>query len=206
MQELRSTDIIDKEIRADAIKKAEKIAKKADEDCKALIESLPAEIEKSRLEKKAFFGAKLEAFEKDQNASIPLEKQRFEVSFVQNKIVDAINNYLAAKSEAERIEIVIKNFDFNIDKKVNVFVYGFDITAVEKILSKKLGKNLLKCQETNFEKIVLEEDCGLAKPEGIILESEDKSYRCRLTMSQVINQILDKNRAELSDALFGGQQ
>lgn len=206
MQELRSTDIIDKEIRADAIKKAEKIAKKADEDCKALIESLPAEIEKSRLEKKAFFDAKLEAFEKDQNASIPLEKQRFEVSFVQNKIVDAINNYLAAKSEAERIEIVIKNFDFNIDKKVNVFVYGFDITAVEKILSKKLGKNLLKCQETNFEKIVLEEDCGLAKPEGIILESEDKSYRCRLTMSQVINQILDKNRAELSDALFGGQQ
>lgn len=206
MQELRSTDIIDKEIRADAIKKAEKIAKKADEDCKALIESLPAEIEKSRLEKKAFFDAKLEAFEKDQNASIPLEKQRFEVSFVQNKIVDAINIYLAAKSEAERIEIVIKNFDFNIDKKVNVFVYGFDITAVEKILSKKLGKNLLKCQETNFEKIVLEEDCGLAKPEGIILESEDKSYRCRLTMSQVINQILDKNRAELSDALFGGQQ
>lgn len=206
MQELRSTDIIDKEIRADAIKKAEKIARKADEDCKALIESLPAEIEKSRLEKKAFFDAKLEAFEKDQNASIPLEKQRFEVSFVQNKIVDAINNYLAAKSEAERIEIVIKNFDFNIDKKVNVFVYGFDITAVEKILSKKLGKNLLKCQETNFEKIVLEEDCGLAKPEGIILESEDKSYRCRLTMSQVINQILDKNRAELSDALFGGQQ
>lgn len=206
MQELRSTDIIDKEIHADAVKKAEKIAKKAEADCKAMEESLPAAIEKSRADKKDFFAAKIAAFEKDQSASIPLEKQRFEVSYIQNKVIEAINNYLASKTEAERVEIVTKNFNFDIDKKVNAYVYGFDKSAAEKVLSKKLGKNLLKCQETNFEKIVLEDDCGLAKPEGIILETEDKTFRCRLTMSQVINQILDKNRAELSDALFGGQQ
>ena len=38
--------------------------------------------------------------------------------------------------------------------------------------------------------------------EGIILEAEDKSVRCRLTLVEVINHILDKNRSELSDCLF----
>ena len=37
MQELRSTDILDKEIQADARKKAERMLAKADLDCEKLI-------------------------------------------------------------------------------------------------------------------------------------------------------------------------
>lgn len=206
MQELRSTDILDKEIHSDAVKKAEKIIKKADSDIEALLNSVESTINKARAEKQDFYNNKLAAFEKDLNASIPLEKQRFEVTFVQEQIIKGINSYFAAKTEAEKIEIVTKSFDFNVDKKLNAYVYGFDKLAVEKFLSKKLGKNLLKCQETKFGKIALEDDCGLEKLEGIILESEDKSYRVRMTMSEIVSHLLDKNRAELSDALFGGQQ
>ena len=102
----------------------------------------------------------------------------------------------------------MNGFDFTTldqDIKITAYVYGFDFEAAKKMLTKKLGKNLAECKETIFRKIALEDDCGLEKPQGIILEAQDKSFRCRLTLGQAISQILDKNRADLSDALFGGQ-
>ena len=45
MQELRSTDILDKEIQADARKKAERMLAKADSDCAKLLASVETDIE-----------------------------------------------------------------------------------------------------------------------------------------------------------------
>lgn len=205
MQELRSTDILDKEIQADARKKAERMLQKADRDCEALIASLDADIEKAAEEKKAFFENKLNAFETDRKAVVPLEKERFKVSFIQDAIINNINKYLEGLSEEKRIELVSSSFDFKTELKVNAFVYGFSLETAKKFLSKKLGDKLLSCSETKFSAAVLEEDLGLAKPEGIILESEDKNFRRRLTLNEVIEKLLDTNRAELSDTLFGGE-
>lgn len=205
MQELRSTEILDNEIQEDARKKAEKILKKADAECQQLLDSVGADVEKAKAEKQAFFDKKIEALAKDQDASLPLEKQRFEVSFIQNAICNNINDYLTSLSEEKRIELVMQQFNEDIlnTKKINAFVYGFDKEKVEKILSKKLGKNLLSCEKTIFGKQVIEDDCGLELKEGIILEAEDLSFRCRLTISEVISKILDKNRIELANTLFG---
>ena len=94
MQELRSTEILDKEIQADARKKAGSILQKADLDCAKLLESLDDDIEKTRAEKELAYSKKLAAFEQDQKAAIPLQKECFEVSFIQNSIVKNINEYL----------------------------------------------------------------------------------------------------------------
>ncbi len=205
MQELRSTDILDKEIQADARKKAERILQKADVDCSNILESVEMDVEKAAENKKEFFRKKLEAFENDKKASIPLEKQRFAVSFIQNSISENINKYLDGLSEEKRIELVTKNFDFKTELKFNAFVYGFSTDAVKKFLSKKLGNQLLSCTQTIFGAKALEDDDGLSNPQGIILESEDKAFRCRLTLSEVVERLMDSNRAELSDALFGGK-
>lgn len=208
MQELRSTDILDKEIQADARKKAENILRKADSDCAKLIASVDDDIEKTKADKEIAYSKKLDAFEKDQKAAIPLQKECFEVSFIQDSIIKNINEYLSSLTEEKRIQIAFKGFDFKTldkDKKIIAYVYGFDLETVKKILTKEVGKNLVECKETIFRKIALEDDCGLEKPQGVILEAQDKSFRCRLTLSQAISQILDKNRADLSDALFGGQ-
>ena len=204
MQELRSTDILDKEIQADARKKAERILQKADAECSNILESVEADVEKAAEIKKDFFRKKLEAFENDKKASVPLEKQRFEVSFIQNAISENINKYLDALSEDKKLELVAGKYDFKTELSLNAYVYGFSCDAAKKFLSKKLGNKLLSCTETNFGAKALEEDAGLTKPQGIILESEDKTFRCRLTLSEVIEKLLDSNRAELSAALFGG--
>ena len=203
MQELRSTDILDKEIQTDARKRAEKILKKADSDSSNILDSVDDNIARAKSDKEVYYQQKLEAFEKDQQASIPLEKERFEVSFVQDQLSDKINKYLESLPEEKRMDLVFKKFNFKISKKVTAYVYGFDLKKSESYLSKKLGSKLLKCEKTDFGRIMVEDDCGLKNQEGFILEAEDNSFRCRLTISQVISSILDENRAELYDALFG---
>ena len=205
MQELRSTDILDKEIQADARKKAERMLAKADLDCEKLIASVDSDIEKAKQEKEEFFAHKLEAFEKDRMAVVPLEKERFKVSFIQNAVIQNINKYLEGLSEEERLALVARDFNFKTDLKLNAFVYGFSVSGAKKFLSEKLGSKLASVSETKFGAEALEDEIGLEKPQGIILESEDKNFRCRLTLSEVIEKLLDSHRSELSDTLFGGQ-
>ena len=206
MQELRSTDILDKEIEADAKRKAETILKRADKECEEIIASVQNRINVARQEKEEFYSKKLDAFEKDLTASGPLEKQRFQVSFIQEEVIAAINKYLSALKEEERLSLVTEGFDFSVckDKKINAYVYGFDFDTTQKILKEKLGSALISCSKTDFGKIMIEEELGLENNQGIILEAEDKSMRARLTLVQVLGGILDNYRQELSDALFGG--
>lgn len=204
MQELRSTEILDKEIQSDARKKAEKILAQADFDCKEILSSVDINIEKAKSEKKDFYNKKIPAYKSNKNASIPLEKERFQIAYISQSLKENLNKYFINLPEEKRFELVLKNFDFNLqtDKKMNAYVYGFDLKKTEDFLSKKLGSKFNKCEKTDFGKIIFENDFGLEKPEGIILETEDKSFRARLTLSEIVENLLDKNRAELTQALF----
>ncbi len=206
MQELRSTDILDKEIEADARRRAEAILKRADEECAQIIASVKNRIDVAHQEKEEFYSKKLDAFERDLTASGPLEKQRFKVSFIQEQIMAAINSYLEGLTEEKRLELVTEHFDFSTceGKKINAYVYGFNVETVEKLLKSKLNSSLVSCTKTEFGKTIIEDEIGLEHYEGVILEAEDKSLRCRLTLAQIFGGILDKYRAELSEALFGG--
>ena len=212
MQELRSTEILDKEIEADARRKAEAILKKADEECVQIMESVKTKLDFSRKEKEEFYKARLAAIEKDITASIPLEKQRFKVAFVQERLMQAVNKYLAGLDESKKLELVTKAFDFNSckDKELVAFVYGFDKAQAQAWLEKKLagvnGAKLVSCNKTEFGKEIVEDEIGLENNEGIILESKDKTFRSRMTMTEVVSGLLDNNRAELAEALLGGAE
>ncbi len=205
MEEFRSTEILDKEIQTDARKKAEKILAKADVDCALLLEEVSGRIEKAKKELEDKYALKIAAFEKDQSATLPLEKERFLVSFIQSSIEKAINAYLAKLSDEEKIDLVLKKSvkieDVLKSKKLNALYYGFQESLVKKTVGKKF--NLISVKETEFNKMIIENDLGITDRKGIILESEDKAIRVRMTLSEVISQIQDKYRAELYSALFG---
>lgn len=205
MEEFRSTEILDKEIQADARKKAEKILAKADVDCALLLEEISGRIEKAKKELEDKYALKIAAFEKDLSATLPLEKERFLVSFIQLSIEKAINAYLAKLSDEEKIDLVLKKSvkieDVLKSKKLNALYYGFQESLVKKTVGKKF--DLISVKETEFNKMIIENDLGITDRKGIILESEDKAIRVRMTLSEVISQIQDKYRAELYSALFG---
>lgn len=207
MEELRSTEILDKEIKADARKKAEKILAKADADCKNMLESVETRIENAKKEYLAKNEEKLHSFEKDLTASLPLEKKRFLVSFIQNSINKATNAFLQSLSIEERLELIMrqmKKYENSIkSKKLILSYYGFDEKLVKKAFENKY--DVVSFNKTEFNKMIVESDCGITDKLGIIIEAEDKSVRIRMTLSEIICQLQDQYRTELCKALFDGR-
>lgn len=206
MEELRSTDILDREIQSDAKKKAENILKKADRQCADILNSVGKTIEDARTAKEDFYSKKLDSFRKNQDASLPLEKQRFEVSFIQKAIIENINRYLEEIGEDKRMQLVMNQLEQKkallADRKINAWVYGFDLAKMKKSLTVVLGKNLLSCQATDFGRISVEND-DIEKKEGVIIESDDKGLKVRLTLTELVDTLFENHRQELCDSLFG---
>lgn len=211
MQELRSTEILDKEILEDAQKKVQKILKNSESECRSIMSSVDDKVTKTVEEKEAALISKLESIKTNLNASLPLEKERFQVSFVENLIITKIQDYLKSLSQEKRIQLVLEKIktiktDDYVDsllkeKFFTAYVYGFDIKKVEKALNDILGKRLLACQPTDFGKLILEDEI-LEINEGIILESQDKEVRFRMTLTEVVEELLNNNREELAETLF----
>ena len=211
MQELRSTEILDKEILEDAQKKVQKILKNSESECRSIMSSVDDKVTKTVEEKEAALISKLESIKTNLNASLPLEKERFQVSFVENLIITKIQDYLKSLSQEKRIQLVLEKIktiktDDYVDsllkeKSFTAYVYGFDIKKVEKALNDILGKRLLACQQTDFGKLILEDEI-LEVNEGIILESQDKEVRFRMTLTEVVEELLNNNREELAETLF----
>lgn len=209
MEELRSTEILDKEIEADARKKVEKILARADEESKAILEGVAGRVEEASKQKESYYSEKLSQFEKSIEEALPLEKGRFLVSFYSDSVSAAFNEYLENLGEAKRISLVEKKLEnisqVILEKKINAFVFGFKADSAKKMLEKSLAKNLLKVEEISFEKSGEEAERGNNFHEGIILVSDDGFVKVRLTIDQIVRELKDKYSEELATKLFGGR-
>ena len=208
MEELRSTEILDKEIVADARKKAEKILSRAQEECKNILGSVAARVNEAKNQKESYYSEKLSQYEKSVNEAFPLEKGRFLVSFYSDEVSKAFNEYLENLGEEKRLSLVEKRLSklpaALLNGKVNALVFGFNLAGAKKMLEKNI-KNLSKIEEVSFEKSGEEKTFGNAFHEGIILSSEDGNIKVRATIDQVVREIKDKYSEELATKLFGGR-
>ena len=205
MEEFRSTEILDKEIQDDARRKAEKILKRADADSQKIMDDLDSRIEAVSNEKQAFYAKKAEAFKKDLDASLPLEKERFLVSFIDSSIMQSINKFIDNLSSEKKISLLdnlLKRYESVLSgKKLIVRFHGFQQDELNKLLQKKFDK---LCVDSF---IALTDDAAeeLGAKLGMIIESTDRLVRCRVTIDELINEIVDTHRFEIAGALFGGR-
>lgn len=209
MEELRSTEVLDKEIRSDSIKKAEKILAKADETARQLIDGVQDRIEKARADAEKNSAEEIAVYEKNVNASLPLEKQRYLVSYIYGSIIDAMNKYfesigakkrlLVIQSLCERAKKIIQ------EKKFSAVVVGFNLSEAEAMLKNVFPGNLSSCEAGEFQIVFRENLEGFDLKEGIILKALDGSVACRLTLDEKIKEILDEKREALAQSLFSGR-
>lgn len=207
MEELRSTDILDKEIQDDARKKAEKILRNADTQCDNILAQVESRLEEAKKEKEAYFDCKADQVKKDLDSILPLEKSRFLVSYISSSVAEGINDYLKTLSQEKRFEMaasLLNHFtDLVSEKTFDAQVYGFDINFVKNTLSSKVKIN--NCSSVDFAKSGEEAVDGIEIHEGVILVSDDKAVKIRLTLEEVITELIDKYRNELAVTLFGGR-
>ncbi len=199
MEELRSTDILDKEIQNDARKKAQALLEQGKKKASEVLESVNGRLDAAKAQKEKFYGAKEEKIKKDSDASLPLEKERFLVSFIGNSIDQGIEAYLKSLSSAQRVQLVAKLLDGKEglvkDKRFSAKVCGFDKKEAQEAVEKKLGSKLLSCETVQ----------NVHDPDGIVLESEDRDVKIRLTIEEIIGAAKDKHYQEMCSALFGGR-
>lgn len=220
MEELRSTEILDREIQEDARKKAEKILKDADAQSERILADTSFRVEKIRKEKETFYARKIELAMRDIEAAEPLEKERFLVSFEDGAVSNAIENYMANLSEDKKLALLkgllehYKTilFEKTNDIKVHIKTTGFEPVKLEKLVCDTLGKKaVLSCSElSEIEAREIyahshEIFMGKGKLEGMILTTEDGKIRCRVTLSVIIENLMDKYSSELATTLFCGR-
>lgn len=205
MNELLSTDALDAEIKKDAQKKAARIIAATEQEIQNIEKTVTPRVDAAMAERVKKNEKDIVSFENDLKAAMPLEKERFWVTYMQKATESAMNEYLESLSDSAKLTLALKNLDnckkVLAQKKVNIFVYGFDAAQVKKVIGKQL--DIDKIQKTEFNKIVIEDSCGIKNKCGVIIETVDKKIRCTLTLSQVFSQLEDKYRVELCDTLFG---
>lgn len=207
MEELRSTEILDKEIESDARKKAEKILKNADAECGRILSDVENRVKEAASQKAEFYKSKIEQFRKNVEAAVPLEKERFLVDFYAKSVSAALNDYLRSIGAERRLSLIGKSLEKKLTvvsgKKIHAFVFGIGRDSASALLEKS-GVSLSSVADISFGESGEEPVLGNEIHEGIILESEDKSVRVRLTIDQIVRELLDSRSMELATTLFGG--
>lgn len=209
MEELRSTEILEKEIQAESKKEAEKILAAAKREAERILSETGSRLESARAERESFYAGKVSKREKVLRASVPLECQRFLVSFVSQSVDFALNDYFKTLSQKERLDISVKpileNREFFSGKKFFAKVYGFDVDAARSVLEREIGSELLSCEKIDFALSGEDARNGIEFREGVILESEDKGVKCRLTLAEAVGELKDKHYGDLAEKLFGDE-
>ena len=209
MEELRSTDILDKEIQSDARKKAERILQNAEAEGQKIEAAVSGRIAAAKKEIDASYAEKLAAFKRNVEAALPLECERYLVDFEGNAVSDAINSYLTSLSPERKITLLRRMINSGkhvlAGKKVCAKLYGEDTDLLEKLAKDEFGSALISSEKIQFVQSGEEATARLNVHEGIIVSSADGEVKCRFSFDQLVCELEDKYSYELASTLFCGR-
>ncbi|EFW38522.1 hypothetical protein [Treponema phagedenis] len=203
MEELRSTVILDKEIKADARKKAERVLKNAEAEIEKIQEEITEYRDKTKKQKEEYYARLIKNYTQDAEAAIPLEKQRRYISFVDKEIANALQLYFDQIGEEKRLQIIfklLKTYSTVLkEKKIEVYYKGYSDAQIKKLITGALPKTHIQA----LKKLSDAEASALHFDDGVYIETVDKSLMCRASIQEIMNDLLHKKRQELAEVLFG---
>lgn len=205
MEELRSTEILDREIHEDARKKAEKILKAADAECGRILSESDSRFDAVKKEKISAYDSRLEAYKQDEESTIPLEKQRRLVSLIDSSVRKALLDWFEGIGKDRRLALYRSKLERYVPNlgtaRVRIREIGYaegDITA---LVNETAGQG--RIQEIQVLTEAQARVAGFA--DGLLVETADRSVLCRVTRSEIFEELLSVKRQELAEALFGGR-
>jgi len=202
MEELQSTEILDREILEDARKKAQRILRAADDAIKAKeaerernIQAALGELEEKYLRQNA-------AAAKEIMAVLPIDKRRAQAGKIEELLGLAVESWYSKLSRSRVLEIVRRELERRLaacesfgggggNDGIRASVHKIETAEAESLL-----RGAFPGREFKIEKGV----SASAYPE-ITVEAE--GVRIRASIGNAVNFILGEKRSELIEALFG---
>lgn len=199
MEELQSTEILDREIMEDARKKAHRLLKTADDT----IKTKTAEWEKSLSEAVAMLEEKYSQLGRSVKgeimARLPIDKQRAKAKKIEEMLYAAVETWYAGLSR-ERVLALLKN---ELAQRIAVCDKNFTgnelIIRISKI-DRKEADTILKALIPGCSYTIEEHHSSYVYPE-LILETAD--MRIYASIGKTVDFLLGEKRAELLESLLG---
>jgi hypothetical protein len=198
MEELQSTEILDREGLEDARKKAHRILKTADETVKAKAEEWEKKAELDLDELKREYLLKGEIATREIITRLPMEKRRLKVQVIDKLLGQAVEFWYNGLERGRVLAILKKELQKRLEESgefsksdSRALYHKLSRTEAEDILRELLPGHIFSFEEHN---------AGAAFPELII---ENNAIRITASISKAVDFFLQKNRMELTEALLG---
>ena len=205
MEELRSTELLDREIQDAARRKAEKILKPSESECRQIMDDVVLRVERVREEREREYRSAVDSYLKDSASAVPLEKQRRLVSYVDASVNAALDSWLEGLGPARRLALyagLLSRYKAAVGTSpLAVRAAGFPEKDVRSVIAASLGT----VGVSSFEALSAGAARAAGFDEGILAETADGSIACRATSAEIREELLMNRREELAKALFGGR-
>ncbi|MDR0387614.1 MAG: ATPase [Treponema sp.] len=206
MEELQSTEVLDREILEDARRKAQRILKTADETAASGTKRWEKKTERELKKVRDRYAARLEASRNEVMARLPLDKRRTRLAKIETLLKHAASSYLADLPRPKLLAILgreLKKRAGELDFPVR------EGTASVRGLSREEAASLLKkaFPEGKWKIDCASPDAGgnrrIAPGTFPALAVDARTARIIVSADAVMETLLRDKRAELAAALLG---
>ncbi len=197
MEEIVSTEPLEKEILSDARKKAERILKDADGEVVRIGDDGAAHIKQALEDLCAQYESRAKRYRDESMARLPLEKARIKAAHIDGLLVEAVNSYLASLKPAERDRILMDLLQ-RAAPLVNGAGLGVRYCGIEPSEAESLVKKALP--QSRITSMSEDKEIGSA---GLVAVTDDQNLSVRATLDLAGERLLDEERGELAKTLCG---
>ena len=195
MEELQSTEILDREILEDARKKALRVLKAADDTVRAQTAEWETKTAQSIEELEKKYNEDREAAADKIMARLPIDKRRAKVEKIESFLQSAVEAWYQSLSRAKVLELLSEELKKRIlacgvlPGEKRAFFYGIN------------GKEAQETLKTAGITCAAEENANLRGYPSIILETGNT--RIIASIQNIVDFLLQEKRSELVEALIG---
>ena len=198
MEELQSTELLDREILEDARKKAHRVLKTADDAIKAKSTEWERKLSADLDELGKKYAKQLKLAEDEIMARLPIDQRRTKAKKIEELLNAAVAHWYASLSRERVLELLQKELakrlalgDTISGSQIRVFVHG-----IEQAEAKSLLQTVLPGAACTIEEV----HSADAYPEITV---ETPQARVYASIKKLVDFFLAEKRAELDEALLG---
>ncbi|MDA8425387.1 MAG: V-type ATP synthase subunit E [Treponema sp.] len=197
MEEIASTDNIQKEILDDARKKAEYLLRQADAEVSRIAAEGEAE---ARHASEAIVAAGTSRAQREREellARVPLEKGRYRTQSVDRALRGALERFMGGLGQERVVALSAR-----LLRNAAPLLAGKDVTLRYRGLAPESAAGAFAESVPRAGRCSLLEDDGLCAA-GMVVEASGGDLVVRATMDLVEEELADRHRGELAEALYG---
>ena len=215
MEELKSTEVLDREILEDARKKAHKILKTADETLESQTQQWGKKIQRSVDSIRNVYAERIKKTEEEILARLPLDKRRLRSETAEKFLMDAMDKFLRSLSREKLLSIL----EGELLERLKAcseeaapgrgsppdFIYsGLDLSEARGVLKKALGamesggSSVWSGEQKDWN---LNEDTHSHEFPFIVINTQ--TVKITASVETAARAMMNEKRAELAAALLG---